>query len=146
MPRLPTIEITIHENIQHKNLSLQTSDTDGNLADATCDFAETTTTTLADNTIELKELMFGADLYKKTLRTSWEEFESMGSHINGRIAPQFEEYIIAYYAAIIAEQVENGLWNGSSSNALLGFRDATAGVIRPGQTTFRPSNCDVDWR
>ena len=125
--------ITIHENIQHK-LSLQTVSTDGNLADATCDFAETTTTTLADNTIELKELMFGADLCKKTLRTSWEA-ESMGSHINGRVAPQFEEYIIAYYAAIIAEQVENGLWNGNGSNALLGFRDATAGVIRPGNTT-----------
>ena len=31
--------------------------------------------------------------------------------------------------------MENGLWNGNGSNALLGFRDATSGVIRPGQTT-----------
>lgn len=134
--------VTVHENVPHK-LELQTVSMTPILDDATCEFADNTTLTLSDRTLEIKNLQFGMDLCKSALLASWEA-ESMGSRMNSRLGPKFQQFVLAEVAAKVAEAAENAIWTGSGgSNTFQGFI-GSGGGLASGTTSVNLGNASFD--
>jgi hypothetical protein len=111
----PTLDrglVTIKPNIKHKMVvkNLVTGDL---LADATCDFTDTSTVTLTERILEPKELQVNLILCKKDFRGDWDAI-SMGYSAFDNLPPSFEAYLVSYVAAKVAAQNEVAIWRGAT--------------------------------
>ena len=125
--------ITIMPNVKYKAVIQTGSFGAGLIADSTCDYTPAGTLTLAERIIEPLEYQVNTTFCKKDLHASWEA-EQMGFSAFDNLAPSFEEYVIAYTAAKVADQIEKNIWSGQVANAgeFEGFyylAAADAGVI-----------------
>jgi len=115
--------ITIMPNVKHKAV-LQVGSLDNNVVKAaTCDFNASGTLTLTERVIEVSDYQVNMSLCKKELHNSWEA-EQMGFSAFDNLAPSFEEFVIAYTAAKVANNIESNIWEGDgSANEFTGFSD-----------------------
>lgn len=105
--------ITIMPNVKYKSV-LQVGAWANVVKGASCDFDSTTTTlTLTEKVLEVKELQANAQLCKKELRDEWQAVE-MGFSAHSEIPGSFEEYVIARVAAQVADATETSIWNGAA--------------------------------
>ena len=103
----PTLDkglITIKPNVKHKMVvkNLITGDL---LADATCDFTDTSSVTLTERILEPKELQVNLMLCKQDFRDDWDAI-SMGYSAFDNLPPSFEAYLASYVAEKVAAQNE----------------------------------------
>jgi len=137
--------ITIKPNVKHK-ATLKSLDLTGAIADASCDFTDTGSLTLADVVIEPKPLQVNMTLCKADFRDDWEAV-SMGYSAFDSLPPNFASYITGHIAAQIAETVEKNIWNGddsaaSGNNLFEGFeqRLTSSTITGVGATTIDHTN------
>jgi hypothetical protein len=86
--------ITIKPNVKYKEV-LKTMNLDAITKDATCDFSDTSTLTLAEKVLTPKELQVNLELCKS-------DFVS--------------DYLIGYVAAKVAAKNETNIWSGADAN------------------------------
>lgn len=105
--------VTIKPNIKHKAVvkNLVTGDL---LADATCDFTDTSSVTLTERILEPKSLQVNLKLCKDDFRSDWEAI-SMGYSAHDNLPPSFEAYLAAYVAEKVAAQNEVAIWRGETA-------------------------------
>ena len=113
----PTLDrglVTIKPNIKHKMVvkNLITGDL---LADATCDFTDTSSVALTERILEPKELQVNLKLCKDDFRGDWDAI-SMGYSAFDNLPPSFEAYLVAYVAEKVAAQNEVAVWRGSTAS------------------------------
>ena len=116
--------ITIMPNVKYKAV-LQVGSLDNNVVKAsTCDFTASGALTLTERVIEVSDYQVNMSLCKKELHNSWEA-EQMGFSAFDNLAPSFEEFVIAYTAAKVANNIESNIWEGSAADAdeFTGFSD-----------------------
>jgi hypothetical protein len=111
----PTLDkglITIKPNVKHKMVvkNLITGDL---LADATCDFTDTSSVTLTERILEPKELQVNLMLCKQDFRDDWDAI-SMGYSAFDNLPPSFEAYLASYVAEKVAAQNEVAIWRGAT--------------------------------
>lgn len=111
----PTLDrglVTIKPNIKYKAVvkNLVTGDL---LADATCDFSDTSTVTLTERVLEPKQLQVNLMLCKQDFRDDWDAI-SMGYSAFDNLPPSFEAYLVSYVAAKVAAQNEVAIWRGAT--------------------------------
>jgi len=142
----PTIDqegITMKPNIKHKEV-IKTVSTDAIAKDATCDFTDTSTLTLAERILQPEEFQVNLELCKKDFRSDWEAVE-MGMSVYDNLPPTFSDFLIAHVLEQVAERNELNIWQGSNALAgqFAGFLELLSGdtaVVDVSSTTVTASN------
>lgn len=123
--------VTIKPNVKFKEV-LKTINLDAITKDATCDFSDTSTLTLAESVLEVKQLQVNLELCKSDFEDDWMAIE-MGYSAFDSLPASFADYLIGYVASKVAAKNEENIWQGSS---------ASAGEF-DGFTTLAAANADV---
>ena len=103
--------ISIKPNVKYKEV-LKRLDLDGITANASCDFADTSTVTLTERILEPKELQVNLELCKTPFQADWEA-ESMGFSAHDNLPKTFSDYFIGHVSAKVAEKTEQDIWSGT---------------------------------
>lgn len=106
--------ITIKPNVKFKEV-LKTMNLDAITKDATCDFSDTSTLTLAEKVLTPKELQVNLELCKSDFVSDWEAI-SMGYSAFDELPASFADYLIGYVAAKVAAKNETNIWAGADAN------------------------------
>ena len=85
------------------------------IADSTCDFTATGDVTILERYLEPKELQVNQKFCKKDFTDTWEA-QQMGFGLGETLPKAFSDFIIAEYAAQVAEKNEINLWRGDKGN------------------------------
>ena len=123
--------ITQMNNVRYKS-NIQSMAGSSLVKDATCDFTDAGTLALTEKVLEVKPLQINIDLCKQNLVSSWESMSMSGP---GAPPPaSFEDYVISYMGEIIAQGVENSIWQGvtATTGEFTGFLGAAVGYLLPG--------------
>mgnify|MGYP001231101090 FL=1 len=123
--------VTIKPNVKFKEV-LKTINLDAITKDATCDFSDTSTLTLAESVLEVKQLQVNLELCKSDFEDDWMAVE-MGYSAFDSLPASFADYLIGYVASKVAAKNESNIWQGA---------DANAGEF-DGFTTLAAANADV---
>jgi len=123
--------VTIKPNVKFKEV-LKTINLDAITKDATCDFSDTSTLTLAESVLEVKQLQVNLELCKSDFEDDYMAIE-MGYSAFDSLPASFADYLIGYVASKVAAKNESNIWQGSS---------ATTGEF-DGFTTLAAANADV---
>jgi len=114
----PTIEqggVTVLPNVKFKQV-IQKLGTDSILKNATCDFDATSTVTLTERVLTVKDLQVNLQLCKKDFHSTWQAAE-MGYSAFDVLPKSFADFLIAHVAAKVAAKNETNLWTGAAANA-----------------------------
>lgn len=132
----PTIDqggVTVMPNIKYKEV-LQNLSTSALLADATCDFqTDGSTVTLTEKVLSVEDFQVNMQLCKSQFHSNWQAAE-MGFSSFDELPKSFEDYLLAYAASKVAQEIEIALWRGA---------DATAGQF-DGLVTLATADADVN--
>ena len=105
--------LTIRPNVKFKEV-VKRLELDGIVKDGTCDFADTSTLTLTERILQPKELQVNLELCKKDFRSDWDAVQ-MGYSAFDNLPSSFQEYLIGYVAAKVAQKNEQNIWAGSEA-------------------------------
>lgn len=114
----PTIEnggVEILPNVKYKQV-LQKVATDGILKDATCDFTATSTITLTERVLQVKDIQVNLQLCKTTFHSTWQGIEQGYSSFDV-LPPSFQDYLLGYVASKVAAQNEVSIWTGATGTS-----------------------------
>ena len=107
--------ITIKPNVKYKEV-MKTLSTDAIVKDATCDFSDTSTLTLAEKILQPEEFQVNLELCKSDFASDWEAI-SMGYSAFDELPANFSDYLIGHVAAKVAQKTEQTIWQGATANA-----------------------------
>ena len=107
--------ITIKPNVKYKEV-LKTMSLDAIVKDATCDFSDTSTLTLAEKILQPEEFQVNLELCKSDFHSDWEAI-SMGYSAFDELPANFADYLIGHVAAKVAQKTEQTIWTGATANA-----------------------------
>jgi hypothetical protein len=102
--------LTIRPNVKFKEV-VKRLELDGITKNGTCDFNDTSTLTLTERILEPKELQVNLELCKKDFRSDWDAI-SMGYSAFDNLPSSFQDYLISYVAAKVAQKNEQNVWAG----------------------------------
>ena len=104
--------IEVKPNIKFKEV-LKRLEIDSIVANASCDFADTSTVTLTERIIEPKSLQVNLELCKTPFQSDWEAV-SMGFSAHDNLPKTFSDYFIGQLSAKIAAKTELDIWGGTA--------------------------------
>jgi len=107
--------ILVKPNVKYKEV-IKTLSTDAIVANATCDFTDTSTITLAERILQPEEFQVNLELCKKDFRSDWEAVQ-MGYSAFDNLPPKFSDFLLAHVAAKVAQKTENTIWGGVNATA-----------------------------
>lgn len=107
--------ITVKPNVKYKEV-MKTLSTDAIVKDATCDFSDTSTITLAEKILQPEEFQVNLELCKKDFHSDWEAI-SMGYSAFDELPSNFADFLIGHVAAKVAQKTEQTIWTGATANA-----------------------------
>jgi len=107
--------VLIKPNVKYKEV-VKTLSTDAIVSNASCDFADTSTITLAERILQPEEFQVNLELCKKDFRSDWEA-EQMGFSAYDSLPPKFSDFLLAHVAAKVAQKTEQTIWEGVNSNS-----------------------------
>ena len=105
--------ITIKPNVKYKEV-LKTVNLDAITKDATCDFSDTSTLTLAEKVLTPSQMQVNLQLCKSDFESDWSAIE-MGYSAFDVLPASFSDYLIGYVAGKVAEKNETNIWQGSAA-------------------------------
>jgi hypothetical protein len=104
--------VTIKPNIKYKQVVKKVA-TGDLLANATCDFTDTSSVTITERILEPKEIQVNLELCKKDFRSDFDAI-SMGYSAFDNLPPDFASFLIAHVAEKVAAENEVAVWRGDS--------------------------------
>lgn len=107
--------VTIKPNVKFKEVIKKLS-TDALVKDASCDFSATSTITLTERILQPEFQQVNLQLCKDDFINDWEAI-SMGYSAHQDLPSSFQEYLIAYVAAKVADRTERSLWAGDTATS-----------------------------
>lgn len=105
--------VTIMPNVKFKSV-IQKIAVDNIISNASCDFTETGSVALTERILEPKELQVNLQLCKQEFVDSWEALQ-LGYSAFDEIPANFNDYLVSYVGAKVAEATEISIWQGNSS-------------------------------
>lgn len=105
--------ITVKPNVKYKEVIKKLS-TDAIVKDATCDFDPTSTITMTERILEPEFQQVNLQLCKKDFVSDWEAI-SMGLSAHHSLPSSFQDYLIGYVAAKVADRTERSIWSGDTA-------------------------------
>ena len=107
--------LTVRPNVKYKEV-VKRLELDSIVKDGTCDFADTSTLTLTERILEPKEFQVNLELCKKDFRSDWDAID-MGYSAFDNLPSSFQDHLIQYVAAKVAQRTENSIWTGDTSTS-----------------------------
>jgi len=107
--------ITIKPNVKFKEV-MKTLSTDAIVKDASCDFSDTSTITLAEKILQPEEFQVNLELCKSDFVSDWEAI-SMGYSAFDELPANFADFLIGHVAAKVAQKTEQTIWTGAAATA-----------------------------
>lgn len=107
--------IEVKPGIKYKEVIKKLS-TDAILKNATCDFDATSTVTLTEKVLEVKDLQVNLQLCKKDFHSDWLSVEQGFSSFDV-LPTSFQDFLVAHIAAKVAAKNETNIWSGVAANA-----------------------------
>ena len=117
--------ITVHPNVAYKEV-IRNWQNSVVVADATCDFTDSSSVTLGEYVLTTVEKQVNLQLCKNNLRTTWESAQA-GFSAFEKLPTDFNAFLLAQVAAEVAQQVELGIWktsmfyNGTADEGMIGY-------------------------
>ena len=107
--------IEVKPNIKFKEVikKLATGDL---VANASCDFAATSSVTLTERIIQPEEFQVNLQLCKSDFVSDWEAV-SMGYSAFDTLPKNFQDFLLAHVIAKVAEKNEHAIWQGANATA-----------------------------
>jgi len=107
--------IEVKPNIKFKEVikKLATGDL---VANASCDFAATSSVTLTERIIQPEEFQVNLQLCKSDFVSDWEAV-SMGYSAFDTLPKNFQDFLLAHVIAKVAEKTEQTIWQGANATA-----------------------------
>ena len=107
--------VEIKPNVKYKEVvkKLATGDL---VANASCDFAATSSVTLTERILQPEEFQVNLQLCKKDFRSDWEAIQ-MGYSTYDNLPPNFSDFLIGHVAAKVAQKTEETIWGGVNATA-----------------------------
>ena len=135
--------IEIRPNVKFKEV-VKTLSTNDLVKDASCDFSDQSTVTLAERILQPEEFEVNLELCKTPFASDWEAIQ-MGYSAFDNLPPAFSDYLIGYVAAKVAQKMENNIWQGvnATTGEFDGFETlwtADASVVDVTGTTVTAAN------
>ena len=106
--------VEVKPNIKFKSVIKTLASSDDLVSDGSCDFAATSTLTLAERYLEPKEFQVNLQLCKQDYRDDWDAL-SMGISAHDSLPPAFADYLMGHVVAKVAEKLEQNIWQGDDS-------------------------------
>ena len=106
--------LTVRPNVKFKEV-VKRLELNGIVKDGSCDFDDTSTLTLTERIIQPKELQVNLEMCKKDFVSDWNAIE-MGYSAFDNLPSSFQDYLIGYVAAKVAQKNENTIWQGADAN------------------------------
>ena len=106
--------ITVKPNVKYKEVIKKLS-TDAIVKNATCDFDPTSTITMTERILEPEFQQVNLQLCKNDFISDWEAI-SMGLSAHHSLPSSFQDYLISYVAAKVADRTERSIWAGDTAN------------------------------
>lgn len=103
--------ITVHPNVAYKEV-IRNWQNSIVVADATCDFTDSSSVTLGEYVLTTTEKQVNLQLCKNNLRTTWEA-AAAGYSAFEKLPATFEEFLLAQVAAEVAQSIELGIWKSN---------------------------------
>ena len=103
--------IEVKPNVKFKEV-LRRLEIDSIVANATCDFSDTSTITTTERTIQPKSLQVNLEVCKTSFRSDWDAI-SMGYSAFDNVPSNFADYVIGQISAKIAAKTEVDIWSGT---------------------------------
>lgn len=100
-------------NVKFKSV-IQKIAVDNIISNASCDFTETGSVALTERILEPKELQVNLQLCKQEFVDSWEALQ-LGYSAFDEIPANFNDYLVSYVGAKVAEATEISIWSGNSA-------------------------------
>ena len=107
--------ITIMPNVKHKAV-VKSLNTDDIVKDASCDYTDTSTVTIAERIITPEQQQVNLTLCKKDFQSDWDAI-SMGYSSSDVLPKSFADHMISYVAGKVAQRTENSIWEGDTSTS-----------------------------
>lgn len=107
--------ITVKPNVKFKEV-IKTLSTNALVKDATCDFADQSTVTLAERILQPEEFQVNLELCKKDFHNDWEAVQ-MGYSAFDTLPPSFADFLLGHVAAKVAQKTEETIWTGVTATA-----------------------------
>jgi hypothetical protein len=123
--------VEIKPNVKFKEVIKKVA-TGDLVANASCDFAATSSLTLTERILQPEEFQVNLQLCKKDFRSDWEAIQ-MGYSVYDNLPASFSDFLIGHIAAKVAQKTEQTIWAGVN---------ATAGEF-DGFTTLMAADGDV---
>ena len=107
--------IEVKPNIKFKEVikKLATGDL---VANASCDFAATSSVTLTERILQPEEFQVNLQLCKQDFISDWEAV-SMGYSAFDTLPKNFQDFLLAHVIAKVAEKTEQTIWGGTNATA-----------------------------
>lgn len=132
--------LTVLESVKYKRNITKVSNS-GMIVDATCDFADAGTLTLAERVLEPKALQINVDLCKKDLLSDFQSAQMAAGAHNRDMSADFSAFVISHLSDTIADYVETNIWRGNGgTNEFTGFMHPTDGTISGDATVVEVDN------
>jgi len=103
--------IEVKPNVKFKEV-LRRLEIDSIVANATCDFTDTSTITTTERSISPKSLQVNLEVCKTSFRSDWDAI-SMGYSAFDNVPKTFADYVIGQISAKIAAKTEVDIWSGT---------------------------------
>ena len=109
--------MTIFPNVAYKEV-IQKAALGGSLiVDGSCDYTDSGSLALTERILEVEEYQVNKTECTKTFSQTWQAAQMQAS-VDGRQLPAtFSDFIVQYYIAKVAAQMENTIWQGVNANA-----------------------------
>jgi hypothetical protein len=109
--------MTIFPNVAYKEV-IQKAALGGSLiVDGSCDYTDSGSLALTERILEVEEYQVNKTECTKTFSQTWQAAQMQAS-VDGRQLPKtFSDFIVQYYIAKVAAQMENTIWQGVNANA-----------------------------
>jgi len=136
--------ITIHPNVAYKEV-IRNWQNSVSIADATCDFTDSSSITLGEYVLTTTEKQVNLQLCKNQLRTTWEAAQA-GFSAFEKLPADFNEFLLAQVAAEVAQAIELGIWtstlfyNGTAAEGMIGYLLDNSAITRTASGATTGSN------
>jgi hypothetical protein len=109
--------MTIFPNVAYKEV-IQKANLSGSLiVDATCDYTDSGDLTLTERVLEVEEYQVNRTECVKNFSQTWQAAQMQASVNDAALPATFSDFIVQYYVAKIAAQMENTIWQGANATS-----------------------------
>ena len=111
--------MTIFPNVAYKEV-IQKAALSGIISNGSCDYlalSDQGTLALTERVLEVEEYQVNKTECTKTFSQTWQAAQMQGKLDGRKLPATFSDFIVQYYVAKIAAQMENTIWSGVNANA-----------------------------